>query len=367
MSKCERIWEVEAARDGKIAGEDLTRVERHIAGCADCEQEREGLAALARQLQAIDVPGADELRIRRWRHELLSRANSERLNSARPAVRKMALAAAFLLTLLAGGWVWYSEARLRATPAPPSPARDRSNLIVKADPGANFDRETRAGRDVIDLRAGRVTLIVNGKGGEDGVLVRTPDGTIQDVGTSFAVRVREGRTDAIEVFEGRVFALIAGRELRVVGPGDVYEPYTVVRPIGTASPKPRGGPANQGPRIPMRRPVGSAPELETQTPAPNPPAAMQSPDEFAEAFAAFEAGEMSRAAALFFQYEARHRDEIRAEDAAFLRIVALTRAGRAAEASFTARAYLRRYPSGFRARDVQHLLPSLDAGRDLRQ
>lgn len=353
MRRCERVWEVEAARDGRISGEDRARVERHIAGCTDCERERAALAALENALRAVTTPGSDELCVRRRRHQLLRRANGEHLAAARPRIRGAWVAASLLALVAGGGLRWYAGTRT-APPPPAAPQRALSNVIVKADPGALFVRERRDGQEIIDLRAGRVTVIVTHEGSGRGVVVRTPDGSVEDVGTTFAVSVREGRTAAVEVFEGRVFARIAGRALKLLGAGDLYQPYPITSAVEPALPKAQRTPAAHADVGSKARHAQRAPAQETKAPDLAAPAPAM--DEFADAFAAFEAGEMSRAAALFFQYEARHRDEIRAEDAAFLRVVALIRAGRALEADFAARTYLHRYPNGFRARDVQRLL-----------
>ncbi len=355
MSRCRRVWEVEAARDGRITGEDRQRVERHVASCADCEREQRMLAALGQELHALKVVGADELSVRRRRHELLSQADEERLAPARPArFRRALIAASALVALGLCGWFWYGSAHPRAKAPLAGREPQTSGLLVKAAPGARFQKHVEDGRAIVDLEHGRLTLIVNRAVRDRGVLVRTPDGEIEDVGTTFTVSVQDGHTDAIQVFEGRVFVRIAGYEARMLQPGEVYRPAPRT-PLPEVTPLPRVVAEDREPPHPKGRRSHAAPTGNVDRPSPDPQVAGPA-DEYAEAFSAFEAGEMSRAAALFFQFEARHRDDVRAEDAAYLRLVALVRAGRAHEANFAARTYLQRYPNGFRARDVERLL-----------
>ena len=73
--------------------------------------------------------------------------------------------------------------------------------------------------------------------------------------------------------------------------------------------------------------------------------------------AAFQAGDNVAAAAAFAAYVTRHPLERRAEDAAYLRIIALQRCGAERDMQRAAREYLRLYPVGFRHAEVEKLLP----------
>jgi outer membrane protein assembly factor BamD (BamD/ComL family) len=70
------------------------------------------------------------------------------------------------------------------------------------------------------------------------------------------------------------------------------------------------------------------------------------------AFNAGRAGEASERLARFLE---RYPRDPRAEDAAYVRILALRRAGDSAAARAAARHYLERYPGGFRHDEVQAL------------
>jgi TolA-binding protein len=70
---------------------------------------------------------------------------------------------------------------------------------------------------------------------------------------------------------------------------------------------------------------------------------------------AFDDGEYRRAAMRFAQFLDAHPRDPRAEDAAYLRVVALHRAGDESDVKQAARAYLRQYPAGFRRAEVEKL------------
>jgi outer membrane protein assembly factor BamD (BamD/ComL family) len=65
-----------------------------------------------------------------------------------------------------------------------------------------------------------------------------------------------------------------------------------------------------------------------------------------------EQGDFAAASRALDAFSTEHPDDARAEDAAFLSIVALVRAGRSAEAAAAARRYLARFPTGFRRAEV---------------
>jgi TolA-binding protein len=68
--------------------------------------------------------------------------------------------------------------------------------------------------------------------------------------------------------------------------------------------------------------------------------------------ATLDAGDNAGAAAAFASFIATHPRDPRAEDAAYLRIIAFRRSGDEAGMKQAAEEYLRRYPSGFRHAEV---------------
>src|SRR3954470_966916 len=84
---CPRLFEVEALRDGRLAGAELARFQSHLPACAVCAREARALQALAEALRSpTNVGDADELHIRRERTRLLAALDA----SVVPAPRGLA-------------------------------------------------------------------------------------------------------------------------------------------------------------------------------------------------------------------------------------------------------------------------------------
>jgi outer membrane protein assembly factor BamD (BamD/ComL family) len=71
--------------------------------------------------------------------------------------------------------------------------------------------------------------------------------------------------------------------------------------------------------------------------------------------AALDRGDNNQAATLFNAFVAAHPRDSRAEDALYLRVIALQRTGNAAATERAASDYLRRYPRGFRKAEIESL------------
>jgi outer membrane protein assembly factor BamD (BamD/ComL family) len=70
---------------------------------------------------------------------------------------------------------------------------------------------------------------------------------------------------------------------------------------------------------------------------------------------ALDAGKHREAAAAFTRFLRRHPADRRAEDAAYLRVIALQRLGAREDTRRAAQEYLRRHPTGFRRAEVERL------------
>jgi hypothetical protein len=77
--------------------------------------------------------------------------------------------------------------------------------------------------------------------------------------------------------------------------------------------------------------------------------------EFRAAVAVLDAGANRDAAAAFARFLATHARDPRAEDAAYLRVIALQRCGADDEMKRAAQEYLRLYPGGFRHAEMEKL------------
>jgi TolA-binding protein len=77
--------------------------------------------------------------------------------------------------------------------------------------------------------------------------------------------------------------------------------------------------------------------------------------EFRAAMSAFDSGDHASAIALFGAFISAHPYDARAQDAAYLRVLALQRTGDTGATQRAARDYLARYPQGFRRSEVEAL------------
>jgi TolA-binding protein len=90
--------------------------------------------------------------------------------------------------------------------------------------------------------------------------------------------------------------------------------------------------------------------------APVSPALAPDPStDFRAAMAALDQGDAARAAGAFARFISKYPRDPRAEDAAYLRVIALQRSGNASAMTEAAREYLRHYPAGFRRAEVEAL------------
>lgn len=74
---CARMWEVEAARDGRLSGSVLDNARAHVERCSTCRAEAARLDALRAALCAVRPAPLDQLALRRLRQRVLERADAE--------------------------------------------------------------------------------------------------------------------------------------------------------------------------------------------------------------------------------------------------------------------------------------------------
>jgi hypothetical protein len=183
-------------------------------------------------------------------------------------------------------------------------------------------------------------------------LVTLPDGEIEVRGTRFEVEVRDQRTRRLEVRDGLVALRLAGRHEQLLAagsrwspPASVGEPEVVARHDGPGS-------SAAGPVLPASAPAphalrAAAPRVATETLA-----------SFVAGLDALHRGDLAAAATLFAAFEREHPDDDRAEDAGYLRVVALRRVGTSGAAA-AAESYLRRYARGARRWDAVALIAAV--------
>ena len=182
------------------------------------------------------------------------------------------------------------------------------------------------------------------------LLVILPDGELEDIGTTFSVSADAGRTTRVTVQDGSVVLRLRGAPPLALGAGDSWTP---------SQPSP--------PAAPIVAPSSSsdrslpAPRSAKLTPSAEPTPGARGPDpsaDFRAAMSAFDGGNAAHAAALFSAFLSDHPRDSRSEDAAYLRVLALQRAGDSAAMKRAAGDYLRRYPRGFRRAEVEQLSAS---------
>jgi len=350
---CGRLFQVEALRDGRLGGPERKSFERHLAACAVCAREAEELEKLAAAARAgaIDNHSADELRILRERTRL--RATFDRaLVAGQPAGRRAALfprrwlAPATVAALMAAVVVIW-----RGRPAVDPALLARAS--IRADATAVWSRQRGdGGREEITLRHGLLRIHVDHAAGEQPLLVRLPDGELEDVGTTFTVNADDARTTRVAVEDGRVVLRLRGRPAIDIGAGDIWPPVpaggsSAPATVKTITPTPTiGDLPGEHRALPVR------PTRIHTSPAPAAPDPLA---DFRAASAALRAGENRRAAAAFARFVDEHARDPMAEDAAYLRVIALQRLGAARETRRAADAYLERFPTGFRRAEVERL------------
>lgn len=332
---CPRLFEAEAMRDGRLAGAERASFVRHTTSCAICRREVEALEALGAALRAGGGGRADELHDLRERTRLVGafdralvapRRRSGALRWAPWAATAAAMIAAAILV------------------ARPRPNVERAPaLVVTAAAGAVWSRHGGEGRETIVLEQGELWIRVDHARGATALVVALPDGELEDTGTIFTVSAGDGRTTRVAVAEGSVSLRIRGLPPMTVGRGESWVP---------APPSPLPSAPQRGRTPSPARPA--PPRRASAAPAATPDEADPALD-FRAAVAVLDAGANREAAAAFARFLATHPGDPRAEDAAYLHVIALQRSGADDEMKRAAQEYLRLYPAGFRRGEVEKL------------
>lgn len=336
---------VEAQRDGRVTEREAATVLRHLASCAAC-------AALAAELERLgallQVPPRSPLEQQRGRLELLRAAARPRAAptprwAARRAVLSLAVALAIAvagslslaLPLVRGAALPSAPPRLARLPSIPRLPAITTETMVVPEGGATFTRRATAGVEIVDLQAGAITLSVRPLPAGERFLVKTSDAEVEVRGTVFRVEAEARGITSVEVTEGKVEVRFHGAIWRV-GAAERW-----ARPL-EASP----------PSNPARSEAHAARSAQRPPPASPAAAPVAGEDDAArtlnEGLELADRGDYDAATRRLTAFCEAHPADDRAEDAAFLVIVSMQRAGRHAEARAAARRYLARYPDGYR-------------------
>jgi len=373
---CPRLFEAEAMRDGRLAGGERTSFERHLTVCVACAREVEALSTMTAALRAASPPAADELRVRRERTRLLAAFDDELVGPSRPSVLRRFTFGVAAVVALGLAVVFVRRARggehARGLPEP------RRAVVIHADAASEWSERTERDRELVVLERGRLWIHVVHAPGSRRLLVVLPDGELEDTGTTFSVSALPAHTTRVAVRDGSVVLRLRGKSPVTLGPGETWTPAGQAAASSTlgVSPSPSGEPAPQAPARPSAassaslsspalgvspspssglarrlasRSAESPAEPMVNAPAPDPSI------EFRRAVSALTRGDERVAADGFTEFIAKHPRDPRAEDAAYLRIIALQRSGDRDGAKAAATSYLRTYPTGFRHAEVESL------------
>ncbi|HEY8943721.1 MAG TPA: hypothetical protein VIM73_05640, partial [Polyangiaceae bacterium] len=256
-----------------------------------------------------------------------------------------------------------------------------SAAVVVADGATSWSRQIHGALETIRLEQGVLSIRFESALQGRRLLVVLPDGELEDIGTTFTVKADAGRTAHVSVKSGKVVLRLRGQPPLVLGPGETWTPSVTPPPscstcerAPVAAPSaPPEGPSSSALSAPTVRPpqasstakaAGTTRSMRTSSLSASPSASgallpsrpvSDVALEFRAAVGALEVGDNAVAAARFAAFLAAHPGDARAEDAAYLRVVALQRAGNDALVREAARQYLHRYPSGFRRTEVEAL------------
>jgi TolA-binding protein len=401
---------VEAARDGRLDAREGASVTRHLATCAACQSLAAELARMAELAGGVPLPPKTPLEHQRGRVALLNQAALEAGALApaphRPSsriVRLGALAVAASLALAAGGALFVRRdvgaqpALARTIPAAPRIAA-RLETRVLAVGEARFTRTHVGKLERVALEEGAINLEVRPLGPDERFVVATGDGEVEVRGTVFRVEAHEDRLVSVWVSEGKVeVRYAAGAKLEPGAAGLTARSAdgapapigaTLLRagqtwaPSSAPSSAPSEGPSVAPPAAVASAPVASAavgPSAAPKAAAPTgavarlqgqathataaangaPAAPVETPAHasnkggFAEAMRLIERGDYAAGADQLEAYRKANPKDARAEDAAYLSMIALQRAGRREDAAAAARRYLQQFPNGYRRAEAQ--------------
>lgn len=409
-SDCPRTSLVEALRDGRLGPQENASMERHLEGCAVCAACARDLAKIgdAVRVPREKLTPLEHQRARVALLQKAASLAPAQNPSPVPALA-FALVCAAVAMLIGFGWGYSTTTRNEVAIAMhlgvlPSLKTPRFNLGFGAkdangDPkpqmfklgfhpsdDARFTRNRTNNLDELTLDHGTVEVKLPKL--EDGkrFVVRTKDAQIEVHATAFRVEAEEGKIRSIAVEQGTVEVQYAGFTAVIPTGGswrattnsvapppsnptpDVVAPATTTLdtprptapPVVVATNAPRRATShvatqemahsdkqNPAPEIiettpPLPEP-SPAPSMDSDTKRPAPSAASQT---FAEAMNALRRGDYAGSAKKLEQFSQTHAADARADEADYLRAIALQRAGKHDDARAAAKRYLATRPNG---------------------
>jgi hypothetical protein len=349
---CSMALLVEAKRDGRLHDRELSSIDRHLAMCASCaslERDLDHVRALLRS----PAPEPTPLEVQRGRLALLrdaalpsAPAVVKGRSGPRLAVALAIVATAALVFGLERRWIAPVNTVTQVVSTSASvPVRTVTTVVPEG--AARFVRATDGGTEIVTLEDGAIDLSVRHLSAGERFLVKTGDAEVEVRGTIFRVEARDNRLQNVAVVEGKVEVRFRGGAF-LLGADERWDRPAEARTIAPPS-VPVIAPT-ASPRVVVSAKRGAA------SPRPGASASPPADDAFVEGMGMMERGDYGAAARHLDAFSKSNAGDDRAEDAAFLVILALQRAGRGAEAVAAARRYLGAYPAGYRRAEAQSIV-----------
>jgi hypothetical protein len=311
---------IEPQRDGLLTSAERDALEKHLRdGCAVCTVESRYLGWLAGELRRAE-PTIDEVSLQRQRMPLLMKAEQQRQRwytqgQQRLGAVKGALAAVAVIGL---ALVLFD--------------RSPRVSVERTSGDGEILRFTEGEHSIVQLNDGRYELQVSRGALDRALVVRLPDGEIEDLGTAFSVTVQSGRTTQVVVSEGAVQLRLQGLAFMTLVAGSVWElPRELPTSVEAQELHDTTGASGAS--------SSGAAGASSDAVHAQPPAAVHSHSK---------AGKRAGAAAT--------TAGANTEDAIYLRILDLLRADRKDAARALSERYLQEFPDGFRHAEVMRLV-----------
>ena len=372
---CSRAPLVEAMRDGRLGVQERGSLERHLTICSDCSALQKDLDLIAETLRE-SASRIAPLAHQRGRAALLGRAlegGAARAPEPRrfTTLSAFAIACSFAIVSIAVGWWWGRASAERATHVVASSTAAETTVVPER--GTRFERARSDGLDTIVLTTGALAITA-GSDATEHLVVRTSDAKLSPKAAVFRVQAEEGKVRSVAVERGTVLVEYAGF-IAVIPAGGSWRASDAPKKVSSDAPPPSTSAVAVAPATPARAAAvaTSAPSTSLvpsrrhpSTVAPTPPVApsARTPmaatgaakrSSFSDAIHTLERGDFDRASNEMRDFVREHPGDARADEADYVRIVALQRAGRADAARDAAVDYLTRWPNGAHRREAKRI------------
>jgi TolA-binding protein len=348
QEQCDRLWEVDALREGRLGPKDAEASERHIRACEICFASRSRSEELDTWLEDASPREPSALELRRLRVRMLRSVGVDHAVERSRVGMRAALGGAIALCVCIGALfihrhfaVKNSPVAIAATPviaassASSNAAQGTDDFMatVQAADGARWTQTRSGSLEHVALEDGALSIGVRHRNDQERLIVDLPDGTLEDRGTTFAVEAHDGHTTHVIVIEGAVALRIRGADEVELRAGSSWPPIPTTH----------------------ARTVSTAPAIASA----NRPGEDDGSASYAAAVSLLRHRSYASAASAFHDYVQAHPNEPDAEDASYLEAVALAQAGDANGAITAAERHLSSYPKSFHRKEASLLIARL--------